>query len=291
MAGRVALVTGAGRGIGAAVARELARNGARVLLVSRTQAELDAVAGVIRAEGGVARLFAADVTQREAVREAVAACAAELGDSPSILVNAAGVYGPIGRLWEIDEDAWWQAQEVNVRGTMLACAAVLPSLVERGWGRIVNFSGGGATAPLPRFSAYAAAKAAVVRLTETLAEEVRDHGITVNAIAPGAVDTRLQDAVLAAGAAAGDLYERMLRMRQTGEGGVPPELAAGLAAWLASDAAAGITGKLISAPHDGWQEWGNAELAKLASSPWLTLRRLDEFTLRPLLASLRESVA
>jgi 3-oxoacyl-[acyl-carrier protein] reductase len=201
-------------------------------------------------------------------------------------VNAAGVYGPIGRTWEVDPEAWWRAHEINVRGTLLACRAALPAMVAGGHGRIINFSGGGATSPLPRFSAYAASKAAVVRLTETLAEELRDQGITVNAIAPGAVDTRLQDEVIAAGDRAGELYGRMRRLREHGEGGVPAELPAALAVFLATDAAAGITGKLISAPHDGWQSWDAARVRELGESAWLTLRRLDPHTLRPLLASL-----
>ncbi|CAN5677124.1 SDR family NAD(P)-dependent oxidoreductase [soil metagenome] len=285
--GRVALITGAGRGIGAAAARELARAGAAVFLVSRTAAELEEVAGSIAASAVAVGFTAADITEQAAVERAVQRCSAQLG-APDILVNAAGAYGPIGRAWEVDPKAWWRAQEINVLGTLLSAAAVLPSMIDRGWGRIVTFSGGGATAPLPRFSAYAAAKAAVVRLTETLAEEVREHGVTVNAIAPGAVDTRLQDEVLAAGERAGELYERIRRLRETGEGGVPPELAASLAVYLASDAAADVTGKLISAPHDGWQTWDDARIAELSGSAWLTLRRLDPYTVRPLLTSLRE---
>jgi NAD(P)-dependent dehydrogenase (short-subunit alcohol dehydrogenase family) len=221
------------------------------------------------------------------VKRAVESCAATYG-MPDVLVNAAGVYVPIGLLWETDLDRWWRAQEINVKGTLLTSAAVIPHMIEAGWGRIINFSGGGATSPLPRFSAYATGKAAVVRLTETLAEELRDHAITVNAIAPGAVDTRLQDEVLAAGELAGELHGRMQRLRETGEGGVPPELAAGLAVFLASARAARVTGKLISAPHDGWQNWDEARIEALGSGAWFTLRRMDAFTLRPMVQALSE---
>lgn len=280
-ASRVVMVTGAGRGIGAAVARAFAADSAAVFLVSRTAAELSRVADEIRKAGGRAEYAQADVSVQSAVADAARRCEAELG-APDVLVNAAGVYGPIGATWEVDAAQWWRSQEINVLGTLLTCQAVLPQMIARRSGCIINFSGGGATAPLPRFSAYAAAKAAVVRLTETLAEEVREFGIRVNAIAPGAVDTRLQDEVLAAGAAAGQLYDRMRALRETGAGGVPAELPATLAVFLASDAAAALTGKLVSAPHDAWRDWDGARLEQLAAGAWLTLRRLDPFTLQQL---------
>jgi NAD(P)-dependent dehydrogenase (short-subunit alcohol dehydrogenase family) len=283
---RVVLITGGGRGIGAAVARAFA-TGHRVFLVSRTGAELAGVAGGIRGAGGTVAYAEADVSDRDDVARAVEVCAATFG-MPDVLVNAAGVYGPIGLLWQTDLEAWWRAQEINVKGTVLTTAAVIPHMIEAGWGRIINFSGGGATSPLPRFSAYATGKAAVVRLSETLAEELREYAITVNAIAPGAVDTRLQDEVLSAGERAGELHGRMQRLRETGEGGVPPELAASLAVFLASDSAAAVTGKLISAPHDGWQNWDEARIETLRAGPWFTLRRMDAFTLRPLARALSE---
>jgi NAD(P)-dependent dehydrogenase (short-subunit alcohol dehydrogenase family) len=284
MSMRAVMVTGGGRGIGAAVARAFATDSA-VFIVSRTEHELQEVAGSIADAGGLAGYAVADVATEEQVRAAVRRCTQRFG-APDVLVNAAGVYGPIGPAWDLDTDAWWRAQEINVRGTLHGCAAVLPAMIERRRGRIINFSGGGATSPLPRFSAYAASKAAVVRLTETIAEEVRGFGITVNAIAPGAVDTTLQDDVLHAGDRAGELHDRIVRLRESGEGGVPPELAASLAVFLASDIAAPLTGRLIAAPHDGWQEWDEAHVAGLADSAWFTLRRLDPFTVRPLLSSL-----
>jgi NAD(P)-dependent dehydrogenase (short-subunit alcohol dehydrogenase family) len=283
---RVVLVTGGGRGIGAAVARAFGA-GHRVFLVARTGAELEGVAADIRGAGGTAAYAEADVSRGDDVKRIMETCAATFG-MPDVLVNAAGVYGPIGVLWQADLDKWWRAQEINVKGALLTSAAVIPHMIDAGWGRIINFSGGGATSPLPRFSAYATGKAAVVRLTETLAEELAEHAITVNAIAPGAVDTTLQDEVLAAGEQAGELHGRMQRLRDTGEGGVPPELAAGLAVFLASDRAARVTGKLISAPHDGWQNWDEARIETLRSGAWFTLRRMDAFTLRPLVRTLSE---
>jgi 3-oxoacyl-[acyl-carrier protein] reductase len=179
-------------------------------------------------------------------------------------------------------DDWEHALRINLMGTVYACRAVLPGMVERGHGSIINLSGGGATMPLPNFSLYAVSKAAVARLTDTLAAELTGTGVRVNAIAPGAIDTRLQDEVLVAGKRAGALFDRMRTMRDTGQGATPPEVPAQLALFLASDASAGLTGKLISAPHDPWVSWDATRIETLNRSPWYTIRRLDPFTIRQL---------
>jgi hypothetical protein len=119
-----------------------------------------------------------------------------------------------------------------------------------------------------------------------LAEEVKEFNIQVNAIAPGAVDTQLQDQVLAAGEKAGPLFERIRRMRDTGEGGTPPELPAELALYLASPDSCELTGRLVAAPFDDWKSWDRPRITEIMSQSWFTLRRLDEFTLRPLLAEI-----
>jgi 3-oxoacyl-[acyl-carrier protein] reductase len=199
-----------------------------------------------------------------------------------VLVNAAGIYGPIGLIGQIDLDAWRGAIEVNLLGTLYTCHYAVRAMASQRSGSIINFSGGGATSALQRFSAYGVSKTAVVRLTETIAQEVSDRGIRVNAIAPGAVDTALQDEVIKAGERAGDLYERILALRQTGAGGTPIEIPAALAVFLASDASEGLTGRLISAPHDPWREWDRTKIKSISESPWYTLRRLDPFTVAPL---------
>ena len=122
-----------------------------------------------------------------------------------------------------------------------------------------------------------------MRFVETLAEELRGTGVRVNAVAPGLVDTRLQDSVLAARGAAGDLFEKIQGLRERGEGAVDPAVPAALVAFLASDASTGLTGRLISAPHDGWESWDEHRLAAIMDKPWYTLRRLDPFTLEPFL--------
>ena len=283
--GKVAIVTGGGRGIGEAIALAFAREGAELTIASRTETQLEQVAAQIRKMGGQVQVIRTDVSNQDDVARLIEATLTAYGQI-DILVNAAGVYGPIGPMWDVDVDEWIQATQINLFGTFMCCHAVLPHMIERRQGKIVNFSGGGATSPLPRFTAYAVSKTANVRLTETLAEEVKEFNIQVNAVAPGAVDTRLQEQVLAAGERAGDLFARIRRLRETGEGGVPRELPAALVVFLASDESDGLTGKLIAAPYDGWESWDADRITEVMSAPWFTLRRMDPHTLRPLMDKL-----
>lgn len=277
LSGRQALITGGGRGIGEAIAHCFAGQGARLALAARSGDELERVAASCRAAGAECSTHVVDVSIRDQVQHLVDAVG-----PVDVLVNCAGVYGPIGPFPENDLDEWERGLRVNLMGTVYACRAVTPGMVERGRGSIINLSGGGATAPLPNFSLYAVSKAAVARLTDTLAAELTGTGVRVNAIAPGAIDTRLQDEVLAAGERAGALYNRMRLMRDTGQGATPPDLPAQLALFLASDASAGLTGKLISAPHDPWKSWDANRIQSLNQSSWYTIRRLDPFTIRQL---------
>src|SRR5229473_1288175 len=287
---KAALIVGAGRGIGEAIALRFASEGARLILAARTAPELEAVAEGVRTAGGTAHFVATDVTAPGEVAYLVQKSIEAFGHI-DILVNAAGTYGPIGRVWEIDAHEWANTFSVNLFGPFLLCQAVLPHMIRAGRGKIINFSGGGATSPLCRFTAYGVSKAAVVRFTETLADELKEFNIQVNAIAPGAVDTKLQDSVLAAGEKAGDLLQRIRRLRETGEGGTPPEIPAELAVFLASGDSGNLSGRLISAPNDKWESWTDERLAEIMSKPWFTLRRLDPFTLLPLLEEMRAEAA
>lgn len=285
MQGRVVVITGGGRGIGEAVALAFSREGASIVLAARSAPELVQVEAKVRAAGGAAMALPTDVSSPEDVSRLMRRSMDAHG-RVDVLVNAAGILGPVGPVWDADPEAWKRTVDVNLYGTFLCCRAVVPHMMERRSGHIVNFSGGGAASPLPRMAAYGASKAAVVRLTETLAEELKPFNIAVNAIAAGMVDTRLLDPVLAAGERGGEQFDRVRRLRTTGEGGVPAELPAALALWLASDGAQGLTGKLISAPYDSWRGWDERRISALKDSPWFTLRRLDHATLRPLIGEI-----
>jgi 3-oxoacyl-[acyl-carrier protein] reductase len=212
----------------------------------------------------------ADISDPASVA-ALYARAAQLGPVHAV-VNNAGIYGPIGPTEDIPLADWTQAWQVNVTGTLLVCQYAVRAMKAQGRGKIINISGGGATNPMPRFAAYAATKAAVVRLTETLAEEYRADHIDVNAIAPGALRTRLTAQVLAAGPdkAGADFYAK--NKKWSDEGAVDPKLGAALCVWLASAESNGITGKLISAQWDPWREPG--KFRALAAGDVYTIRRI-----------------
>ncbi len=271
--GRVAIVTGGARGIGFSIARALASAGARVAFVSRTEVELSAARGELEKLGATVLAMPADVS-REGDMAAVASAVVDKWDRIDVLVNNAGVYGAIGRLQECDPVEWRRAFEVNVFGTMLACRAVLPSMLARRTGKIINLAGGGVGGPRvePRVSAYASSKAAVMQLTESLAREVGQDGIQVNAIAPGAVVTEMTTAVLMVGPekAGKEFYERTVMQQRAG--GDSPELAAKLAVWLASDASGPLTGKTLSAK---WDRLEDLDLVEANRSSRYTLRRID----------------
>jgi NAD(P)-dependent dehydrogenase (short-subunit alcohol dehydrogenase family) len=183
------------------------------------------------------------------------------------------VYGPKGPIEQVDWLEWVRAIEINLLGSVLVARAVLPHLKRRGYGKLIQLSGGGATAPLPNLSAYAASKAAIVRFMETIAHEVRDDHIDVNSIAPGALNTRLLDEVIDAGPdrVGAAFYARALA--QAASGGTPLERGASLVVYLASSASDGITGRLLSAVWDPWPTLADHRDA-LAATDVYTLRRI-----------------
>ena len=193
LAGQVAIVTGAGRGIGRAVALAFAREGASVVLAARSRADLAAVAGAIRESGGVALAFPTDVTQDGAVEALAEQIAAELGRI-DILVTAAGAaaFGPVAGAKPAD---WDGMLAVNLRAAMVCCHAVLPTMQRQHRGTIINVGSIAGKRAIPGGAAYAATKAGLAAFSAVLAEELRSDGIRVGIIVPGAVDTPLWDAI------------------------------------------------------------------------------------------------
>lgn len=275
LAGRQAIITGANQGLGLEIARKFLLAGADLMLCARNASMLEdarvELAGMVSA-GQKVITQVADVSVDSDVRSVVAQALALLGGC-HILVNNAGVYGPKGEIESVDWADWMKAIEINVYGSVLMSRAVLPHFKAQRYGKVIQLSGGGATNPLPRISAYAVSKAAIVRYAETLAEEVRGTGIDVNSVAPGALNTRMLNEILQAGPrkVGQSFYERALKQKESG--GAPLDKGADLALFLASTASDGITGKLISAVWDNWEEWPK-HLDELSQSDVYTLRRI-----------------
>jgi len=271
--GKVAVVTGAGRGIGKAIALAFAKEGADLTVVSRTLAEVEQTARQVKGFGVKALPLRVDVSRAEEVDSMIEETLQMFGKI-DVLVNNAGILGPVGLLVENDVKLWIETVHVNLIGTFLCCWAVLPHMMKRGSGKIINLSGGGAAYPKPRFSAYACSKAAVVRLTETLAEEVKDYNIQVNAIAPGIVKTRMVEQIVEAGEKAGEKALADAR-KALEDGGAGFEPVTSLAVFLASDESDGLTGRLISAVWDDWRSLNKDGIEEIMRKGYYTLRRID----------------
>lgn len=272
---RCAIITGASRGLGAEIAKKYLEAGASVMICARHGADLDKSLAKLKSFAGpgqsvIAR--AADISQSRDVTALVDEALHEFGHL-DILVNNAAVAGPIGSIDSVDWHEWLRAIEINLLGTVLLCRAILPHFRQAGRGKIVQLSGGGATGPLPYLSAYASSKTAVIRFVETLAEETRRDRIDVNALAPGALDTRMLDEFIAAGPEkiGPEFHQSSLRRKR--EGGVPLHRGADLAVFLGSASSDGITGKLISAPWDNWRAL-SAHLDELSHTDIYNLRRI-----------------
>ena len=190
LTGQVAIVTGGGRGTGRAFAQALAEAGASVAVAARTKRELDQTVELIRDSGGQAISVQADVSDSAAVERVVKTTEIQLG-LVDILINNAGVTGPVAAEWEADPDDWWRTMEINLRGPYLMTRAVLPSMVSRKRGRIINISSAVTMRTVPYFAPYTASKAAIIYYTQNLAGQVREHGIRVFAYHPGGPETEM----------------------------------------------------------------------------------------------------
>lgn len=264
------LVTGAGRGIGKRLAIGFATKGARVGLLARSKAELDLCHLEIEHAGGSALRLRADVGDFEQITAAVERMRVQFGAHPRVLLCAAGILGPIGPFAESGPKAWEEVIRTNLVGVLNACRAVLPHMIEARSGKVIILTGGGATPARPNFAVYGAAKTALVRFAETLADEVEQHNVQVNCLSPGATYTHMTDQIVAAGERAGwREIDEAKQVRITG--GMAPEKQIELALFLASEQSNHISGRLINV-QDDWKKLKD----KTVSPELYRLRRVQK---------------
>ena len=273
LAGRTAVVTGAAGGFGLVLSKKLAEAGAELLLVVRTSDQTSTIQRHIPAPAVPIHFVVIDLTSPDAAT-IIAAQASALMGGVDVLLNNAAIQGPVGHAWETTSADWALTIQVNLLAAVDLCRRCIPLMPKSaGRGKIINMSGGGATSPRPRFSAYSTAKTALVRFSETLAEETKDLRIDVNAVAPGMMNTAMTRQLLAAGVElAGDReYSAAIKLAEAGS---HHEIrAADLCLFLASSASDGISGKLLSAVWDPWESLAD-HAAELMASDVYTLRRI-----------------
>jgi len=247
----VALITGGGRGIGRLLAQALAGRGMAVGLVARSADELAETVELVGRAGGTAAAAPADVTDRDALAGALAELRRRLGPV-DLLVNNAGIVGPVGPLWLADPQDWWTTMDVNLRGLLLTTQLVVPEMVARGRGRIINMTSQAGTYRWPLVSAYSVSKAAVVKLTENLAHEVGRHGVRVFSVHPGLLPIGMSEDFAAR--APVDAYQTQVRdwaQRELAEGrGAEPGQAVDLILRLAAGDGDALSGRHLSVHDD-----------------------------------------
>lgn len=255
--GNVAIVTGAGRGLGRASAIEMAKEGAYLVILSRTSPEIEATSRMIAKVGGEVLSLKADISRTTDVEEAVDKAQSHFGKI-DILMNNAAVIGPVRPLHEVEEGDWNICMDINLKGYFLFSKAVIPHMIHQKKGKIINVTSGLGAMAMPLFGGYSIAKAGVIHLTKILAEELKDHNIQVNGLDPGIMDTKLQEKLRNLGpeVLGTDIYAEFSGFKERGLL-KPPERIARLAVFLASEASSSITGENGTETHYkrlGYQE-------------------------------------
>jgi NAD(P)-dependent dehydrogenase (short-subunit alcohol dehydrogenase family) len=268
------ILTGAGRGIGREIAKKLSSEGANLVLIARTESELIETLEILNSKNNSTFYIPLDISNEEKVIKSFGEILKRV-KTVDCLINNAGVQPPIGPFNKINLSEWKQNININLFGTVNCTYAVMNKMIEGKKGKIINMAGGGSTSPRPNFSAYSVSKTAIVRFTETIARELKEFNIDVNAVSPGAINTGMNEEVIKANENAGDEYYEALNRKQ--EGGNNPAHAAELIYYLCSDLSDGITGKLISAQWDPWNDKCFRELLR-TDKDIATLRRIDNKT-------------
>ena len=272
---KIAIITGGSEGLGFEIAKKFILAGASIIICSRNKNNLKSAEFKLKKllnKNQKLLTIVADVSKEKDVKKLIKITIQKLGDC-SILVNNAGIYGPKNKLEKTNWKEWKKTIEINLFGSVLMCKELINHFKKKKYGKIIQLSGGGATNPLPYLSAYAASKAAIIRFSETLANEVAKYNISVNSIAPGALNTRMLDEVIKAGPdkVGIDFYKRSVNQKKNG--GTPLSNASDLAVFLASSQSDDITGKLISALWDKWEDWPKYA-DRIMNSDVYTLRRI-----------------
>jgi NAD(P)-dependent dehydrogenase (short-subunit alcohol dehydrogenase family) len=251
LAGHVALVTGAGRGFGRAIAKAFAAQGAAVTVTARSTRQIDATVAEIKAAGGEGFAVPGDVTRRRDVERVVETARRHFGPA-TLLVNNAGLAGPFGPIGVLDPDEWWASQAVHVLGPFLYMTNVLPEMIRAKQGRIINVASLGGTRVEPSLSAYCIGKAGEIRLTEQVAAEVRPYGISAFAIEPGTVYTDMAESTINDPDAQRWLPGMLEVLRSVRSEDPAKGLArcAAMCVRLASGRYDGLTGRYLTADHD-----------------------------------------
>ena len=251
--GQVALVTGASKGIGRAIAIRLAQTGMLVAVTARTRDALDETVELIKTDNGNAIAFPADVTDQPAVNRIVAGTHRQFGPI-DLLVNNAAIPGAPGPDWENDSDLWWRAMEINIRGPFIVSRSVLPGMIDQRKGRIVNVSSSSAYLSSPYLSSYTASKAALTNWTLSLADATREYGIKVFAYSPTLVATEMTEIM----STSPDLPQshRAVMIDALEDRAQPPSVSAEGVVYLASGKADVLNGHFVDV------RWGIDEMIK-----------------------------
>ena len=271
--GKTALIAGGSQGLGIAIAEAYLAEGANILVCARDKIILEQAHQKLKKASSEQRLlsYGVDISYSDEVHQMFELIVKEFGGL-DILVNCAAIQGPMGTFESQSYDEWSKTIDINLKGVFNLCRFAVPEMKKNNFGKIILLSGGGATKARPYFSAYAASKVAVVRFAETIAEELLPFHIDVNTIAPGVMNTRLVDEMLAAGPEIiGREYNELLQQKNNSSNSI--QLSTSLAVFLGSSLSNGITGRLISSKWDPWQEFPNY-IEKLQISDVYKLRRI-----------------
>ena len=268
------IITGGTVGFGKALAEKFLSEGANISICSRNERQLFDTQSELLSKfpNQIILVKKCDVSIEKDVKEFIA-YSLDTFKTIHVLILNAGVYGPMGPIETVSLDEWRKSIDINLFGVLLPCRELIPHFKQNKYGKIIVLSGGGATNPMPNLSSYATAKAAVVRLVETLSKELSSYNVDINAIAPGAMSTRMIEQVIDAGPeiVGDEFFKKNQNWKQNGATSM--ELGTNLTVYLSSDDSNGVTGKLISAQWDDWKNFGN-HLDDLQNSDIYTIRRI-----------------